>query len=212
MLLGGDEIGRTQRGNNNAYCQDNEISWFDWTLDDRRRSAARLHAAPDRAAPAAPGAAAPALLRGRLHLGVGLQGPGLAAPRRRGDDARTTGRCPGSRRWRSCWAATRCRRSTSAGARLIDDGLLVLLNAHHEPITFKLPAEEGAGAWLVQLDTAEPDKAADAPAAARVQGRGAVAGDVAPAARREDAARGGDARRCAWRRSRPSGGAGAPAS
>ena len=30
MLLGGDELGRTQRGNNNAYCQDNEISWFDW--------------------------------------------------------------------------------------------------------------------------------------------------------------------------------------
>ena len=37
MLLGGDEMGRTQRGNNNAYCQDNEISWLDWKLDDRRR-------------------------------------------------------------------------------------------------------------------------------------------------------------------------------
>ena len=35
MLLGGDELGRTQRGNNNAYCQDNELSWFDWA--DRRR-------------------------------------------------------------------------------------------------------------------------------------------------------------------------------
>ena len=33
MLLGGDEIGRTQGGNNNAWCQDNEISWFDWELD-----------------------------------------------------------------------------------------------------------------------------------------------------------------------------------
>ena len=39
MLLAGDEIGRTQRGNNNAYCQDNEISWLDWTL--RRRERAR---------------------------------------------------------------------------------------------------------------------------------------------------------------------------
>ncbi|QSA98215.1 glycogen debranching protein GlgX [Methylococcus sp. EFPC2] len=37
MLLGGDEFGRTQRGNNNAYCQDNEISWFDWSLLDRNR-------------------------------------------------------------------------------------------------------------------------------------------------------------------------------
>ena len=37
MLSGGDELGRTQRGNNNAYCQDNEISWFDWQLGDRAR-------------------------------------------------------------------------------------------------------------------------------------------------------------------------------
>jgi len=36
MLCGGDEIGRTQRGNNNAYCQDNEISWYDWHLGERQ--------------------------------------------------------------------------------------------------------------------------------------------------------------------------------
>ena len=45
MLLGGDEIGRTQKGNNNGYCQDNDVSWYDWTA--RRRRAPRLHAAPD---------------------------------------------------------------------------------------------------------------------------------------------------------------------
>ena len=38
MICGGDEIGRTQRGNNNAYCQDNEISWYDWELDDERKA------------------------------------------------------------------------------------------------------------------------------------------------------------------------------
>src|ERR671939_618299 len=38
MLLGGDELGRTQQGNNNAYCQDNPISWIDWQLDDERRA------------------------------------------------------------------------------------------------------------------------------------------------------------------------------
>src|SRR5207248_7651629 len=37
MLLGGDELGRTQRGNNNAWCQDNELSWYDWSFDDRGR-------------------------------------------------------------------------------------------------------------------------------------------------------------------------------
>ena len=41
MLLGGDEIGRTQGGNNNAWCQDNEISWFDWDVRRARRAAAR---------------------------------------------------------------------------------------------------------------------------------------------------------------------------
>ena len=38
MLCGGDEFGRTQHGNNNAYCQDNEISWFDWEHADERCS------------------------------------------------------------------------------------------------------------------------------------------------------------------------------
>ncbi len=38
MISGGDEIGRTQRGNNNAYCQDNDISWYDWDLDDERKA------------------------------------------------------------------------------------------------------------------------------------------------------------------------------
>ncbi len=38
MLCHGDELGRTQRGNNNAYCQDNEISWIDWRLDDEQRA------------------------------------------------------------------------------------------------------------------------------------------------------------------------------
>ena len=48
MLLGGDEMGRTQGGNNNAYCQDNEITWFDWASADT--GAARLHQDPARSA------------------------------------------------------------------------------------------------------------------------------------------------------------------
>ena len=42
MLLGGDEFNRTQRGNNNAYCQDNEISWFDWNHDDAAQDMIRF--------------------------------------------------------------------------------------------------------------------------------------------------------------------------
>jgi isoamylase len=45
MICGGDEIGRTQNGNNNAYCQDNEISWYDWSLDEARRRCSTSRAA-----------------------------------------------------------------------------------------------------------------------------------------------------------------------
>ena len=45
MLLAGDEMGRTQQGNNNAYCQDNELSWVDWNLDERSAGAAGVHRA-----------------------------------------------------------------------------------------------------------------------------------------------------------------------
>ena len=55
MLLRGDELGRTQHGNNNAWCQDNELSWLHWDLDDRRAGPARVHAAADRPAPGPPG-------------------------------------------------------------------------------------------------------------------------------------------------------------
>ena len=50
MLLMGDEVRRTQRGNNNAYCQDNEISWFDWTLLERTPGPPPLREDADRPA------------------------------------------------------------------------------------------------------------------------------------------------------------------
>src|SRR5262249_22120010 len=49
------------------------------------------------------------------------------------------------------------------GERLVDDGLLFLMNAHHEPVTFRLPAGEGGGEWLLELDTADPAKARGTP-------------------------------------------------
>ena len=65
MLLGGDELGRTQRGNNNAYCQDNETSWVDWTLLEKNAELARFVGAPG-PLPQGPSVAAAAhVLRGR---------------------------------------------------------------------------------------------------------------------------------------------------
>ena len=54
MMLGGDEFGRTQQGNNNAYCQDSEISWFDWQLGEDANALLAYHQAPDRAAQSLP--------------------------------------------------------------------------------------------------------------------------------------------------------------
>ena len=74
MLLAGDEFGRTQNGNNNAYCQDNEISWIDWTLADSAGGAGadRLRGAAGRAAPRASDPALPPLpaRQGRTAPGV----------------------------------------------------------------------------------------------------------------------------------------------
>ena len=91
MLTAGDERGRTQRGNNNAYCQDNEVSWVDWRPDDAwldiyeiTKAALRLR----REHPA---------LRQRHHFDGTPddrgrpEGPGLAAPGGPGDDRRRTG-------------------------------------------------------------------------------------------------------------------------
>ena len=84
MVLYGDEVGRTQGGNNNAYCQDNETSWFDWA--PHRRRAPRLHHRPHRAAPGPPRVPPPPLVPGpaaarhRRHR--------LAQARRQRDDRR----------------------------------------------------------------------------------------------------------------------------
>ncbi len=106
MLLGGDEFGRTQHGSNNAWCQDNEISWFDWSLLEEHAEHARVRPEADRAAARAPGVPPPPVparhRRGRLRparrlvvphrrapddqerLGVG-RADGRHVPQRRGD-------------------------------------------------------------------------------------------------------------------------------
>ena len=91
----GDELGRTQRGNNNAYCQDNEISWVNWADWATRtcrdgRPAAGLHPAADPAAGRAPGVPPAAVLRGRAGLAGARPGRRhrVVHPRRRGDDRR----------------------------------------------------------------------------------------------------------------------------
>ena len=77
MLLGGDEIGRSQGGNNNGYAQDNEVSWFDWDLQRRDRQLLAFTAVADPALQGPPGAAAAPLLPGTADPRLAGQGPDL---------------------------------------------------------------------------------------------------------------------------------------
>jgi len=159
MLLGGDEMGRTQHGNNNAYCQDNELSWFDWNLDDRRRrmleQTQRLIALRRRH---------PVLQHTRFLTGDFIwhsEVKDLAWLRPDGEEMLPED-------WQSPQIASfgfmlggdAIRMLDDSGQRVIGDGLLVLMNAHHEPVSFRLP-EEGDGNWLLEIDTFDPGKAAD---------------------------------------------------
>ena len=93
MLLAGDELGRTQRGNNNAYCQDNEIGWLDWTPTPDERALLAFVQRADRAAPRAPdrSAAATSSRAGRCD-GARVKDVVLAQARRRRDERRGLGR------------------------------------------------------------------------------------------------------------------------
>jgi glycogen operon protein len=160
MLLGGDEMGRTQRGNNNAYCQDNDISWFDWNLDDRRRQlldfTRRLVKLRQQH---------PALQRQRFFAGDIIWDSGskdLAWLRPDGEEMSLQD-------WQKPWLSSlACVLGGDAlpavderGRRLVDDDLLVLMNAHHEAIEFTLPTDERQQPWLLQFDTADLTVAVD---------------------------------------------------
>ncbi|MDX2824398.1 glycogen debranching protein GlgX [Streptomyces ipomoeae] len=181
MLSHGDELGRTQRGNNNAYCQDNEVSWIDWRLDEWQHAlldfTRRLIALR---------AAHPVLRRRRFF---------------RGDTAtRADQPLPDL-----VWLLPDAREMTDAdwdrsdahslgvflngdaiaepdpyGRPVVDDSFLLLLNGHWEPLPFRLPGTRYGERWTARIDTAvEPDADPDeseykAGAQVTVEARGLV--------------------------------------
>jgi glycogen operon protein len=168
MLLAGDELGRTQRGNNNAYCQDNELSWVDWRLDDRRRSlmdfTRRLIAARHRH---------PVLQRQRFLAGSYVWESAtkdISWLRPDGEEMTVED-------WRRPWISSLAfvlggdalQAVDERGQRLVDDGVLVLMNAHDQPVTFTLPGGGDGAGWFVELDTHDPTKAEGAPVAREYQ-------------------------------------------
>jgi glycogen operon protein len=147
MLLGGDEWGRTQGGNNNAWCQDNEISWFNWDQCDQDMLAFSRQLISLRRAH-------PVFRRTKFFEGKGEHLPDVWWMRP-----------DGRRMTRRDWDNTESRAigvflngeelkaETKDGEEVRDESFLLLFNAHFEDITFRLPARRFGAHWKVMLTT-----------------------------------------------------------
>jgi isoamylase len=155
MLLGGDEIGRSQRGNNNAYCQDNEISWFDWSLRDENLAllgfTRRLMDFRSRH---------PVFRRRKWFQGRGLFGSGVSDIGWFNPDGKEmTGD-----QWNDGMAKYMCVFLNGEeipdpgpqGERITDDSFLIFFNAFHEAIEFTIPDGDYGSAWAAEIDTNDP--------------------------------------------------------
>jgi glycogen operon protein len=155
MIAHGDELSRSQQGNNNVYCQDNELSWIDW-------SDARDHEvlAEFTARVVALRVKHPVFRRKRFFQGRPIHGSSI-------DDIawlRPDGQGMTDADWTSGHARTvmiylngqGIPDRDELGERIVDDSFLLLINAHHQPATFVLPDETYGRTWEVVVDTADP--------------------------------------------------------
>ncbi|HEX8964228.1 MAG TPA: glycogen debranching protein GlgX [Rhodocyclaceae bacterium] len=163
MLQAKDALSASQGGNNNAYCQDGEISWVDWTLDaaqldflDFVRSVARLRREH------------PVFHRRSFFQGRDIKGSGVK-------DVLwldPSGREMSDAEWQASFARSLgmflagggLDESDARGHRVRDDDFLLLFNAHHEPVPFRLPGGDAGLLWEPLFDTAAYDPNGGAPA------------------------------------------------
>ena len=155
MLLGGDEWGRTQKGINNAYCQDNEISWFDWRHDEKQNQFLEFTRKLIWFREAHPVFRRPKFFQGRRIRGSEIRDVMWFNP-------------GGSEMSDKEWASpfVRCVGMLLSGDTvdvvnfegepIRDDTFLLLINAHNEAIPFVLPGQENLE-WALILDTMDPN-------------------------------------------------------
>jgi len=152
MICGGDERGRTQRGNNNAYCQDNGLSWFDWRLDHSDHALLAFTQQLIALRQAHPVFRRRRFFHGRHIRGAEVKDLSWFRPdgKEMTDEDWNKGyvRCLGLR-----LSGDALEETDSKGRPLLDDTFLLLLNAHHEPLPFTLPAHRRGVRWQLVLDT-----------------------------------------------------------
>ncbi|HEV2041484.1 MAG TPA: glycogen debranching protein GlgX [Casimicrobiaceae bacterium] len=160
MLVAGDEIGRTQNGNNNAYCQDNGLSWLDWGEDPERAKLRDFVRRMVHLRRTHPVFRRRHFFQGRpLHgseakdiVWLKPDGSEMTAEEWNQDFARCLG---------VYLAGSALTEVDARGQRVVDDDFVVLFNAHHDPVPFRLPAKtlapHGDGQWQAIVDTARDD-------------------------------------------------------
>ncbi len=155
MLLGGDEMNRTQHGNNNAWCQDNELSWYDWHEDPAAAALRDFTRRLIRLRHEHPVFRRESFLQGSEVKGSGLPDVWWFRP----DGAKMT-----RRDWQGGEPALGMflngREIPTPGPRgedIEDDSFLLLCNAHSEDRTFMLPRRRFGAQWELELSTADPD-------------------------------------------------------
>jgi isoamylase len=163
MLRGGDELARSQKGNNNAYCQDNELTWFNWKLDNERE---RLHEFTCRLIQLR-------LSHPNLHRRKFFQDREI---RRKGDGTlvrvikdvawfNSDGNEFSDEAWSSRWTRAialllngkTLQVTDEDGNWVVDDSFLLLVNASHEGVEFTLPASPSGNPWSQVIDTENID-------------------------------------------------------
>jgi glycogen operon protein len=157
MISGGDELSRTQNGNNNAYCQDSEISWYHWDLDPRRKAflefAQRVVGYRKQH---------PNLHRHAFHE----EDPEARHPEKNIVWFRADGKRMEAKDWEDGgWMrtlgmflnGTAPEIRNGAGECVEDKDFLLLLNAHHEPVGFRISNELFHAGWKFVFDTARPE-------------------------------------------------------
>ncbi|HEX7197338.1 MAG TPA: glycogen debranching protein GlgX [Candidatus Limnocylindria bacterium] len=152
MLLGGDEIGRTQDGNNNGYAQDNETSWFDWNLQRRDRALLSFTRSLIRLFKGHPVLRRRRFFQGRQIRGSRVKDLTWFAP----DGTEMTDhqwQAPGVRTLAVQLAGDAIDDRGPRGERIVDDTLLIIYNADDHPVAFTLPNHEASRRWETVFDT-----------------------------------------------------------
>jgi isoamylase len=154
MLLAGDEFARTQQGNNNAYCQDNEISWLDWQLAEQNQHLVRFVRKLTALRRKYPILRRSRFLSGEMNEEIGIKEITWI---------NATGTEMQPEQWSDdlmlCFGMLLDGRAQATGIRQRgqDATILIVFNSYHDVVQFTLPGTTDSAFWLLLIDTNQPD-------------------------------------------------------